>query len=63
MTHWTIKVEEDPETGELILPFPPDLLSSVGWDEGTVIVWEEMNNGSWLLKKKEEDGRQDNPTE
>jgi hypothetical protein len=63
MTHWTIKVEEDPATGELILPFPPDLLSSVGWDEGTVLVWEEMNNGSWLLKKKEEDGRQDNSTE
>jgi len=29
--HWTITLEEDPATGELIMPFPPDMLAQVGW--------------------------------
>jgi hypothetical protein len=51
--HWTIKLEEDPATGELIMPFPPDLLAQVGWDFGDTLIWEDMQNGSWSLKKKE----------
>lgn len=62
---WTITLEEDPETKELVMPFPPDLLAQVGWDFGDTIVWKDEGNGSWSLTKKEEkdDGRKDNPTE
>ena len=61
--HWTITLEEDPATGELVMPFPPDLLAQVGWDFGDTLIWEDIGNGSWSLKKKEEDGRKDNSTE
>jgi len=53
MTSWTVTLEEDPETGELIMPLPPDLLNQVGWDFGDTLIWEDMHNGSWTLKKDE----------
>ena len=52
-TSYTIIVEKDPETGELVLPFTPEMLSQVGWDFGDTIVWEDLHNGSWSLTKKE----------
>jgi hypothetical protein len=41
MSKYTVKVEQDPETGELILPIPDELLVQVGWDEGDELLWEE----------------------
>jgi hypothetical protein len=53
-TSWTIKLEEDPENpGELIMPFPPDLLAQVGWDFGDELEWKDLQNGSFSLTKKE----------
>lgn len=53
MTSYTIVIEQDPETGDLVLPFTPDMLAQVGWDFGDTIVWEDLHNGSWSLTKKE----------
>lgn len=52
--HWTVCVEEDPETGELILPFPPDALSQVGWDFGDTLIWDMQEDGSIILTKKDD---------
>ncbi len=49
---WTVVIEEDKDTGELLLPFTPDMLSQVGWDFGDTIIWEDMGNGAWSLTKK-----------
>jgi hypothetical protein len=49
---WTITLEEDPETNELILPFPPDLLEEAGWVEGDTLEWTDLKDGSWSLAKK-----------
>jgi bifunctional DNA-binding transcriptional regulator/antitoxin component of YhaV-PrlF toxin-antitoxin module len=49
---WTINVEEDPETGDGIITFPPDLLEEAGWKEGDTLIWTDNNNGSWTLTKK-----------
>lgn len=49
---WTVQLEEDQETGELILPLPPDLLSQLGWNFGDTIEWEDMKDGSFSLTKK-----------
>lgn len=49
---WTVKLEEDPETGELVLPFPPDLLSQMGWDFGDTLIWDDNLNGTFSIKKK-----------
>lgn len=50
---WTVSVEQDPETGDLILPLPQDLLDLQGWHTGDTLSWEERANGSWQLSKKE----------
>jgi hypothetical protein len=49
---WTLTVEEDPETGDAILQFPPDLLEATGWKEGDTLEWTDRGDGSWSLKKK-----------
>jgi hypothetical protein len=53
--HWTITLEEDPATGDLIMPLTPDMLRQVGWDLGDTLIWEDLHNGSWSLKKKEDE--------
>lgn len=48
---WTLQTEEDPETGDLLLQFPLDLLANLGWKEGDTIEWIDNGDGSWSLKK------------
>lgn len=49
---WTVTAEEDPETGDVILPIPSDLLANLGWKEGDTLDWEDNGDGSWSLTKK-----------
>jgi len=51
---WTITVEEDKETGDLVIPFPDDLLEAVGWKPGDKIYWNDNKDGTWTLSKHEE---------
>lgn len=53
MTTYTVKLEEDPATGELIMPFPPDLLNQMGWDFGDTLEWHDNQDGSFSLTKKD----------
>lgn len=46
---WTVTVEQDGE--DVILPFPDDLLESVGWQEGDTLSWIDNKDGSWTLRK------------
>lgn len=57
MKSWTVTLVEDPETGELVMPLPPDALSQVGWDFGDTLIWSDNDDGSWSLTKKEESKR------
>ncbi len=52
MKTWTLNIEEDPETGDGILTFPPDLLEEAGWKEGDTLEWIDRGDGSWQLQKK-----------
>lgn len=52
-THWVATVEEDPNTKELVIPFPADMLAQVGWDFGDTLLWSDNQNGSWTISKKE----------
>lgn len=49
----TLEVQEDPDTGDAILEFPPELLEAAGWKEGDVLEWKDLENGSFQLFKKE----------
>jgi hypothetical protein len=51
MSKWTVTVEEDPDTKELVLPLPTDLLNQMGWDFGDSLIWDDNHDGSWTLKK------------
>lgn len=53
---WLLDVKTDPETGDGILEFPPELLERVGWVEGDVLVWTDLGDGTWSLTKKGEEG-------
>ena len=60
MSKYTVSLEEDPETGELILPIPDELLAEIGWNLGDELVWEETlmceEHGEYrgyTLRKKE----------
>jgi hypothetical protein len=52
---WAVILEEDPATGDLFLPFPVDLLSQMGWSEGTEIFWDVQDNGSVIISEKKDD--------
>jgi hypothetical protein len=47
-----VTLEQNTETGELILPIPADLLSQMGWTEGTELFWIDNENGTYSLKEK-----------
>ena len=53
MSRYVITVEEDPETGELVLPFSDEMLAEVGWAAGDILNWEIHDDGSWTLRKKD----------
>jgi hypothetical protein len=53
--NWTIILEEaDDGSGDLILPFPDELLEQAGWKEGDILEWIDNENGSFTLRKKED---------
>jgi hypothetical protein len=48
---WTVNIEEDPDTGDLLLPFPEDMLTSMGWQEGDTLSWNIDENNNITLTK------------
>lgn len=50
----TLNVVEDPQTGDLLLELTDELCEEMGWTVGDNLVWEQLNNGSWSLKKKDD---------
>lgn len=50
---YEVITQEDPETGDLIIPIPPQVLESLGWKEGDDIEFEigKDNNVIYVKKK------------
>lgn len=48
-----VTIEEDPETGELFLPLPEEILNILGVKIGDTLVWEIEEDGTTSIKKKE----------
>lgn len=51
---YTLEVQEDPETGNLYLEFPVELLNQMGWAEGDDLEWIDCKDGSWSIKLSDE---------
>ncbi len=54
-TEWVITLQEDDETKDLYLEFPPGCLDQVGWDIGDNLIWNELPDGGFSITKKEEE--------
>jgi hypothetical protein len=54
--NWIVEFTEDPETKDLLLPFPEDMLKTLDWEEGTIVCWEITTNGLSLKKMEKKDG-------
>ena len=55
-------IEEDPETGDLMLVFPEDFLDQLdelGWKLGDTVEWIDNQDGTWSLKKVDDESYDD----
>jgi hypothetical protein len=50
---WIIILEEDPESGELVLPLTDEMLDLAGFQVGDPLIWSDNKDGSWSLTKLE----------
>lgn len=48
---YEVITQEDPETGDLMLPIPPVLLERMGWKEGDEIEFGLDDKGHYILRK------------
>lgn len=51
---WTVITQEDPDTGDVILPLPDELLDQMPWEEGDTLEFKDNLDGSFTLSKKPE---------
>lgn len=50
-TRYEVITQEDPETGDLIIPIPQPVLDSLGWKEGDNVEFEVDDKGIIYIKK------------
>jgi hypothetical protein len=56
---WVVTLEEDPETGDLIMPLPDEVLKSQGWEIGDTLVWDvDKKQQSITLSKNDQDSQE-----
>lgn len=48
---YEVITQEDPETGDMLIPIPPNLLKELGWKEGDDVDFSIDNKGRIILKK------------
>jgi hypothetical protein len=48
---YEVITHEDPETGDLIVPIPPQVLRELGWKEGDQLDIQLDENGKIVFKK------------
>ena len=49
---WIATLQEDPVTGDLILPLPNDIMEAQGFEVGDILSWKDNKNGSFSITKK-----------
>lgn len=48
---YEVITQEDPETGDIIIPLPPAMLQQLGWKEGDEVEFEIGKNGEIYVRK------------
>jgi hypothetical protein len=49
---WIATLQEDPATGDIILPLPDDLMEAQGFGVGDILKWKDNKDGSYSVSKK-----------
>jgi hypothetical protein len=49
---YEVITQEDPESGDVLLPIPPILLAEMGWKEGDDVEFNVDDIGRLIIKKK-----------
>jgi AbrB family looped-hinge helix DNA binding protein len=49
---YEVITQEDPETGDIILPIPEPILKQMGWKEGDELDISVDSDGKLFIKKK-----------
>ena len=49
----TVQVQEDPQTGDLFIELPPEVVEKLAWAEGDTLIWE--GNGTTCYVRKKDD--------
>ena len=49
---WSVYLETDPKTGDLILPLTDEITANLGWEVGDTLEWIDNQDGTWSIKKK-----------
>jgi hypothetical protein len=50
----TMEIKEDPQTGDLYLDIPKEMLEELDWKEGDTLEWSG-NHTTWYVRKKVKD--------
>lgn len=48
---YEVITQEDPESGDMLIPIPPNLLKQLGWKEGDDVDFSIDDKGRIILKK------------
>ena len=48
---WSVMLEEDEDTGDLILPLTEEMLKDLGWELGDVVEWHIDNDSNTITIK------------
>lgn len=48
---YEVITQEDPDSGDVLLPIPPQLLAELGWKEGDDVDFSIDEKGRIILKK------------
>lgn len=48
---YTVQIEMDPETLDLIMPIPEEILQKLGWGLNDVLEWGDNQDGTWTIRK------------
>ena len=51
LVRYEVITHEDPDTGDLMLPIPQQLLDELGWREGDEIEFAIDEKGKYILKR------------
>ena len=48
---YEVTTQEDPETGDLLVPIPPELLIALDWKEGDELQFDTDTQGRIIIRK------------